>query len=562
MYDLVIRGGRVVDGTGAPARTADVAIRNGRVREVGARLARGRREIDADGLLVAPGWVDVHTHYDGNAFWDPLMSPSSSHGVTTVVTGNCGVGLAPVRRENLDWVIALMEGVEDIPGDVLSEGLPWNWESFPEYLNVLDAVPRAIDVGTQVPHSALRVFAMGEKGIDHTVRPSSDEIRLMGQLAAEAILAGALGFSTSRSSTHRTLDGRVTPTLSASEAELTGIAAAIGRTGRGVFEAVFEGDISDQLALLRRMCEVSGRPLSLSTQQRPGQPTDAYRTMLRAFERAAADGLSVRGQVAPRPVGLLMSLKGRVHPLSGSATFKALAPEQRSDVQLLRADVRARILSELTATDPDPMAQFARAFVLGDPPSWDRDVQNSIERLAAARGETQTAVAYDIVAGGGVIYVPVSNYENGTMDAIHEMLLHPLTVPGLGDGGAHCTLIADFDFPTFLLSYWARDADERHRLPIEFVVQQQCAATAELVGLTDRGRIEPGLKADINLIDFYNLNTGSPHLIDDLPTGGSRLVSPATGYVATIVAGEVAFEGGVHTGALAGELVRGAGGSL
>ncbi|WP_436772534.1 N-acyl-D-amino-acid deacylase family protein [Yinghuangia sp. YIM S09857] len=559
MHDLVIRGGTVVDGTGAPPRTADVAISGGRIREVGERLSAGRREIDASGLLVTPGWVDVHTHYDGNLLWDPLLTPSSTHGVTTVVTGNCGVGLAPVRAADLDWTIALMEGVEDIPGDVMRGGLAWDWESFPEYLDAVARVPRAIDAATQVPHAAVRVFAMGERGIDHASAPTDDEIRRMGEIAAEAVVAGALGFSTSRSVNHHASDGRLTPTLTASAAELVGIAEAVGRTGLGVFEAVFEDPVDAHFEILRRMCEVSGRPMSVTTLQRPGEPSDGYRRILRHLDAANAAGLRMRGQVAPRPVGLLMSLAGRVHPLLGSATYRALAAEGGTDLTaaLRTSDVRERILGELRASGTDPAARFAHSFELGTPPSWDADVRRSLTALAAERNTDQIEVAYDVVTGGGTIYTPVANFTDGDLSAVRDMLVHPLTVPGLGDGGAHCTMIADFDFPTFLMSYWARDVAEDQRLPVEWVVKQQCADTAALVGLTDRGTLLPGMKADVNLIDFDQLGTTSPRMARDLPSDGPRLLSAGVGYVATIVAGQLAFEDGEHTGALAGALVRG-----
>lgn len=559
MDDLVIRGGTVVDGTGSPPRTADVAVDGGRVREVGTRLPAGRREIDASGLLVTPGWVDVHTHYDGNLLWDPLLTPSSTHGVTTVVTGNCGVGLAPVRGADRDWTIALMEGVEDIPGEVMRGGLAWDWESFPEYLDAVARVPRAIDAATQVPHAAVRVYAMGERGIDHAAVPTDDEIRRMGELAAEAVDAGALGFSTSRSVNHHASDGRLTPTLTAGAAELVGIAEAVGRTGKGVFEAVFEDPVDVQFDILRRMCEVSGRPMSLTTLQRPGQPSDGYREILRRLEAADAAGLRMRGQVAPRPVGLLMSLAGRVHPLLGSATYRSVAADAGADLlrRLREPDVRERVLTELRSSGPDPVARFGHAFELGDPPRWDADVRRSLTALAAARNADRVEVAYDVVAGGGTIYTPVANFTDGDLSAVRDMLVHPLTVPGLGDGGAHCTLIADFDFPTFLLSYWARDVAEEQRLPVEWVVKRQCADTAALVGLTDRGVLAPGMKADINLIDFERLESTAPRIAKDLPSGGPRLLSQGVGYVATIVSGQVAFERGEHTGALAGALVRG-----
>jgi len=560
MDDLVVRGGTVVDGTGRAARTADVAVKDGVIRAVGPGLTRGRREIDADGLLVAPGWVDVHTHYDGNALWDPLLTPSSTHGVTTVVTGNCGVGFAPVRSADRDWTIALMEGVEDIPGSVLREGLSWSWETYPQYLDAIEGIARAIDVATQVPHAALRVYAMGERGIDHSELPTDDEIRRMGELAAEAIDAGALGVSTSRSANHRSSDGRLTPTLTATKAELLGIAAAVGERGRGVFEVVFEDtDVATNFELLRQVCAVSRRPLSLTTLQRLGQPSTTYRTILESLERASADGLEMRGQVAARPVGLLMSLQGRVHPLLGSLTYQSFRSMTAEELQvaLRREDVKGRILDELRASGDDQMARFPQAFELGDPPAWAPRAGASIASVAASLHRTAAEVAYDILADGGTIYVPVANFVDGDFSAIREMLVHPLTVPGLGDGGAHCTMIADFDFPTFLLSYWGRDAPDDQRLPVEWVIKRQCADTAALVRLADRGLLAPGKKADINLIDLERLASTSPRIVNDLPGGGGRLVSGAAGYVATIVGGAVTFEFGVHTGALVGALVRG-----
>jgi N-acyl-D-aspartate/D-glutamate deacylase len=562
MHELVIRGGTVVDGTGAPPRTADVAIDGGRIAAIGDDVGTGHRVIDADGLLVAPGWVDVHTHYDGQALWDPVLSTSAGHGVTTVVMGNCGVGFAPVHAQHRDWTIQLMEGVEDIPAAVLDQGLGWRWETFPEYLDALDAVPHAIDIATQVPHAALRVFAMGERGIDHAEVPTDDEIAEMGRIAAEAIDAGALGFSTSRSRNHHATDGTLTPSLTATETELLGIVTAIGRGGRGVLEMVFEdGDDTVHLELARRMCEAGGRPLSLTTLQRPGPHGDHRRT-LAALERANADGLRMRGQVAARPVGLLMSLGGSVHPLRPSPTFQQLARQfaGRSPddlrAELERLEVRDRIVAELRG-DADMTARFPYAYELGDPPRYDQGPDRTLAARAAARGITTAALAYDVVVAGGTIYVPVANFVDGTLDATHEMLVHPFTVPGLGDGGAHCTMIGDFDFPTFMLSYWGRDAPEAQRMPVEWVVARQAAATAELVGLGDRGRLLPGLRADVNLIELDALGSTAPRVVRDLPGNGARLVGHGTGYVATIVDGTVGHEHGEPTGAMPGALVRG-----
>jgi N-acyl-D-aspartate/D-glutamate deacylase len=559
MHDLVIRGGTVVDGSGRPARTADVAIDDGRIAEIGDDVGAARRQLDADGLLVTPGWVDIHSHYDGQSLWDPLLLSSAAHGVTTVVMGNCGVGFAPVKSEDRAWTIALMEGVEDIPAAVLDEGLSWAWESFPEYLDALEASPHAIGIAAQLPHAPLRVFAMGERGIDHDEAPTDDEIRMMGRLAAESIEAGALGFSTSRSRNHKASDGRITPTYSAGDAELLGIAEAIGRTGKGVFEINVENtDIEGELRLMRRICEVSGRPLSAALLQRGGQPSDNYRRVLDGFAEAARHGLALWGQVAPRPTGLLMSAHGRVNPLAGSMTFQAVAGRHRTDLlaELLRPELKEKILSELVG-EADLLSRFSRAFALSDPPRYDQRPSEALTERAAAAGVPAIELAYDIVASGGIVYVPISNYVDGDLRAAHEMLVHPRTVPGLSDGGAHCTMIADFDYPTFLLGYWGRDAPADLRLPVESVVKQQCADTAALVGLFDRGVLSPGKRADVNLIALSEIGSTFPTIVDDLPGGGSRLLSRGTGYVTTVVAGEIAFEGGAHNGTMAGALARG-----
>lgn len=559
MHDLVIRGGTVVDGTGGPPATADVAVRDGVIVAVGRDVGAGRRELDADGLLVAPGWVDIHSHYDGQALWDPILETSGAHGVTTVVMGNCGVGFAPVRRDHRAWTIALMEGVEDIPAAVLEEGLGWEWESFPQYLDALSSVPHAVDVAAQVPHAPLRVFAMGERGIDHAEQPTADEIALMGRLAAEAIESGAVGFSTSRSKNHRASDGRITPSYSASEAELLGIADAIGRTGKGVFEINVENsDIDAELDLMRRICQVSRRPLSAALLQRPGQPVDNYRRVLDRLSSAAADGLDIWAQVAARPTGLLMSLRGRVNPLATSPTYQQLA-KTTDDLQARLSDpaVRTRILSELDAAgEANVLTRFRLAFELENPVRYDLAPTASLAARAEAAGVTVTELAYDVLAGGRFIYVPVSNYVEGDLRAVREMLLHERTVPGLSDGGAHCTMVADFDYPTYLLSYWARDAGEEQRLPVEIVVKQQCSDTAALLGFSDRGVLAPGKRADLNLIDLEAVGSTYPTIRADLPGGGARLVGQGTGYVATILAGEITFEKGQHTGATPGQLVR------
>ncbi len=565
-HDVVIRGGFVVDGTGSPGRDADVAIDGGRITTVGTVEASGRQEVPAHGLIVAPGWVDVHTHYDGQVSWDPYLTPSSWHGVTTAVMGNCGVGFAPVKPDKHRWLIELMEGVEDIPGAVLEEGIHWGWESFPEYLDVIGGSPRAIDIGAQVPHAALRGYVMGDRGADHHEVPTAAEITRMGELAAEGIRAGALGFSTSRTVAHKSADGRHTPTLTATSDELLGIARAIGATGQGVFEVVADlVDLDAEFGLLRAMAEVSGRPLSITTLQRPGFPPDEYRRILQRMEQADAEGVSVRGQVAARPVGLIMSLDGRVNPLAPSATYQRLAglPLGERAAELGQPEVRRAILEELAAEPPGttPLERFPHTFVLGHPPRYDRSPEESLAANAARRGTTAAELAYDALladGGRGVLYVPVTNYVEGNLGAVRDMLVHPLTVPGLGDAGAHCTMICDASFPTYLLSYWGLAADPERRMPLEWVIKRQCADTAALVGLHDRGVLAPGYRADVNLIDLDALGIGVPEMRHDLPARGKRLVQRASGYRATMVAGEVVFRDGEPTGSLPGKLLRGA----
>ena len=565
-HDLVVRGGSVVDGTGAPARTADVAVTGGVVTEVGKVAGTGRRELDADGLLVTPGFVDIHCHYDGQATWDSQLAPSSWHGVTTVVMGNCGVGFAPVHDEHHQRLIELMEGVEDIPGAALHEGLSWEWSSFAEYLDAVERRPHDIDVAGQVPHGALRLHVMGERGANRE-EATPDDIAAMAELARQAVEAGALGFTTSRTLNHRTSTGDPTPTLTASRDELVGIASGLGAAGLGVLQVVTDFlDLESEMATFRAMAEQSGRPISVSLAQSPVMP-DMYRDVLRLIEQANADGIAFRAQVAARPVGILLGLQCTLQPFMTNPVFREIAglPVADQARRMQDPDFRRRVLEAAIERDKTKLGgrlidRFGNMFELGDPPDYEPDPATSIAARAAAAGVEPAALAYDLLAadeGRTFLYSPLLNYAEGNLDAVGEMLRHPHTVPGLSDGGAHVGTICDGSFPTTLLHHWGRDR-ERDRLDVPFIVERHCRATARTVGLLDRGVLAPGYKADLNLIDFDRLRTRRPEMRFDLPAGGKRLLQRAEGYVATIVSGEVVYEGGEHTGALPGRLVRGA----
>ena len=563
-YDLLIRGGSLIDGTGGPSVTADVGIVDGRIAEVG-RLGNGgavaRRVIDADGAVVAPGFVDIHTHYDGQATWDDHLQPSSGHGVTTVVMGNCGVGFAPVRPTDHAQLVELMEGVEDLPGTVLHEGLDWEWESIPEYLDALERRHHDIDLAAQVCHGPLRLYVMGQRGADR--EPASpEEIAEMGRLAAEGVRAGALGFTTSRTLNHRTSRGEPTPTLTAAREELVGIAEAIGATGQGVLQVISDfPDFDEEMTTLMEMMRSSGRPLSISLAQfRPGP---GYRRQLEEIEKANREGLQMRAQVAARAIGLMIGLEGSVNPLKGSRSYRDvehLPLHERVEV-LRQPETKARILEELAERPGGVRQPLERIFELGDPPDYEPRAENSIAARAHSGGRSPEDLLYDLLLGDGgtaLLYLPFLNYFDGNLDAAAELLSHPHTVPGLGDGGAHVGTICDASFTTTLMTYWARDRRNGTRFELPWIVNRQCRATAETVGLLDRGIVAPGYKADLNVIDFENLRNGRPEIRHDLPAGGKRLLQPATGYLHTIVSGRETYENGRATGELPGRLVRGA----
>jgi N-acyl-D-aspartate/D-glutamate deacylase len=545
-YDLVIRGGTVIDGSGAPRRTADVAFIDGIVAAVGVVDERGRREIDADGAIVTPGFVDIHTHYDGQVTWDQRLQPSSTQGVTTALIGNCGMGFAPVRPSDHDALIELMEGVEDLPGPVLHEGLPWTWQSFEEYLEAIESMPHDIDVATQVTHDPLRLFVMGQRGADREPATGED-IAEMGRLAAAGIQAGALGFSTSRTEWHKTSRGEQTPSVRAELNELVGIAKAVGKTGTGVFQVVSDlKGFDHEIEVMYEMMRVSGRPLSLSVMQH--EAGDGWRDTFTAIERANAEGLQMTAVVAPRAIGVLVDFNGTYNPFVLSRLF-------RSSPNLHAPDVRGRILAEV-AERGGLRAPLDQIFELGDPPQYEPPPSDSVAAIAQREGRDPAEVLYDIMLTGPA-YMPVFNYQSGNLDVVHEMLSHPNAIPGLSDGGAHVSTICDASFSTTLLTHWGRDR-ANGRFDVEWLVQRQCRDTARMVGLNDRGVLAAGFKADVNIIDFENLTARSPHLVSDLPAGGQRVLQGADGYLHTIVSGIEVYANGEATGALPGRLVRGA----
>jgi N-acyl-D-aspartate/D-glutamate deacylase len=566
-YDLVVRGGTVVDGTGAAPFESDVGVKDGRIAAIGRISGAGADEIDARGQVVAPGFVDVHTHYDGQATWDGRMQPSSWHGVTTVVMGNCGVGFAPCRPDDHDRLIRLMEGVEDIPFPVLADGLPWTWESYPEYLESLARRSFDVDVGSQLPHAALRVYVMGQRGVDREPATEAD-IHAMAAIARRAMEAGAIGFGTSRTLNHRSSDGSPIATLTAGEDELTGIALGMAATGKGVLQVVSDfNDPAEEFAMLRRVVERSGRPLSFSLLQSPRDP-DQWRFMLEQMSAAKAAGLAIRAQVATRPVGVLFGLELTANPFSSHPSYRAIRDKPLSErVALLRdPEFRARLLAEEAENARAPGLSPARAWdriypMGGDNPDYEPTPDHSIAALAGARGADPYEVALDHMltdGGRGMLYLPLLNYARNTLDPAYEMLQHDCVVPGLSDGGAHVGMICDGSFPTTNLVHWTRDRSRGPRLPLEKMVKAQCRDTAELVGLYDRGLLSPGYRADLNVIDYDHLTLESPQVAYDLPTGGRRLIQRARGYTATVVAGEVTYRDGEPTGALPGRLLRGA----
>ena len=577
-HDLVIRNASVVDGTGAPARIADVAVSDGVITEVGPRLSgTGTREIDADGLTVTPGFVDIHTHFDGQATWDPILAPSSIHGVTSIVMGNCGVGFAPARPtpEQHAWLIGMLEGVEDIPGTALAEGLAWDWETFPDYMNALDRREYAIDVAAQVAHAPLRAYVMGERGADPLEAPTVDELARMAMMVREGMQAGALGFTTSRTYVHRTKAGAPLGTRFSSADELLALVSAMAETGSGVVQLISDAYLSadtdfavEEMKLMEAMARATGRPLSMTVQQ-PEPLPDRWREVGAWVDTGVAQGLPLSTQVAVRPIGVLQGLTATVNPLLPCPSFVEIAGRPLNEIVLALRDPerKARIVAEhavalarIEGMAGEMFGGFHKLYPMENPVNYEPAPEDSVAARAAAQGRGVVEFVIDLLTeddGNRLLYMPLFNFAHGNLDDVREMLLRKNAVIGLSDAGAHCGAISYGSATTTALALWSKDRTRGEKLPLEFMVNHITQRTAHHVGLLDRGVIAPGYKADINVIDMSVLGTPPPRIVHDLPAGGRRLMQTATGYRYTIKNGIVSFVDGEHTGALNGSLIRG-----
>ena len=563
MYDLIIRNGTVIDGTGADRKAADIAIANGRIMKVGEVLEHAENEIDAKGKLVTPGWVDIHTHYDGQATWDPILAPSSWHGVTTVVMGNCGVGFAPVKPNDREFLIELMEGVEDIPGAALSEGINWQWESFPEYLDALESFPRAIDVATQVPHGAIRAYVMGER-CNTDYAPTEDEVAQMAELVREGVAAGALGFSSSKTLLHKDIKGEYMPGTFSGHDEMLALGLGMKGLNNSVFELVSDhlGD-DEEWAWVTEFQKQTGLTVTLIATTAPAYENGK---MYKLAEQARTEGREIRPQAAGRPTGVLHGLQSSFHAFVGHPTWReSLAELNHEDLltQLRDPAIKAQLLSEESVIQGGLMQDLPRlmgqVFPLGDVPNYEPLPEDSIAGIAKARGQDVMEVMYDLLVdndGKELFYQPLGGYQGFSLEGQKKLLEHPNVLFGLSDGGAHCGVIADAGMPTFIMTHWGRDRTRGDLMSLEFIVESLTSKTAKAFGMFDRGEITEGKIADINIIDFDALQLHRPEAVFDLPAGGRRLVQRADGYDMTIKAGEVIFKAGEHTGALPGKLVR------
>jgi len=564
MFDLIIKNGSIYDGKGSKPYQADIAISNEKIVEIGDIKSEGKKVIDAEGKIVTPGFVDIHTHYDGQVTWDPYLRPSTYHGVTTVVMGNCGVGFSPCKPDQRNWLIGLMEGVEDIPGTALHEGIDWEWESFPEYLDALEKKPLAIDVGTQIPHGAVRAYVMGERGINHE-EASQEEIDRMKEIVQEAIKAGAYGFSTSRTEKHNDVNGNLTPSITAHKNELVEIAKSLGEINQGVLQGISDFyDFDSEFDIFKAMSKESGRPISITVEQQDARP-EWWEQLLDGIEAAQSEGINMYGQVPPRATGILMGLTATLNPFRFHPAYMEIADlalEERVEI-MSNDEFKEKLLND-NAVSINPLVDeivnaYAKMFKLGEPANYEPDPEMSFESLANSSNMTAQEIAYDAMLekdGRALIYHPLFNYQTGDLSLVEKMLKHPYTISGLGDAGAHCGAISDASFPTTLVQHWSRDRTRGSKLPLETVIKMQTSETANLLGIKDRGVLAKGYKADINIIDYEGLTLHEPEIINDLPAGGRRLVQKASGYDYTIVSGEVAFIKGEATGALNGRLIR------
>src|SRR4051794_8178387 len=560
---LVIRNGTIVDGSGGDPYEADLAVVDGKIAAIGEGIGKGSEEIDARGKLVAPGFVDVHTHYDAQVTWSDRLAPSSWNGATTVLFGNCGVGFAPCHEDQHDMLINLMEGVEDIPEVVLSEGLPWNWHSFPDFLDAIAARRYDADVAAQVPHAALRVYVMGERGANREPATEEDR-RRMAELTAEGLRAGALGFSTSRTLNHKSADGKHIPTLRAEEAELTAIAHAMRDTGIGWMQIVSDfQDQAGEIGLFRRMAKESRRPITISLLQQDGRP-DGWRELMAEIDEANEEGLRITAQVRSRPTSVLLGFELSQNPFMGRPSYKAIAhrPFPERLAILRQPEFRARVLGEAFegSKRAKRVERWDRMYPLGDPPDYEPKPEHSIAARAAREGRTPEEVAYDLLLerdGREMLYLPVTNYAGGNLDVVREMIAAPNSLLGLGDGGAHVGIMCDATATSYTLTHWTRDRGRGALFPVSFAIKRLTADNAHAIGLTDRGLLKPGLKAELNIIDYDAMRLRAPEIVYDLPAGGKRLVQRTDGFDATIVSGAVVYRHGEATGALPGRLVRG-----
>ena len=562
-FDIIIRNGSIIDGTGRDSYKADIAILGDKIVDIGVIKGASKKEINAKNLIITPGFIDIHTHYDGQAVWDNYLKPSSLHGVTTVIMGNCGVGFAPCKKDDREKLVELMEGVEDIPSPVMHEGLNWDWETFPEYLDALDKNNRDIDVCALIPHAALRVFVMGKRAINHE-RATEEDMIQMRKISADAIRSGAFGFSTSRTISHKSCDGEFTPTLRAHESELMAIAKGLKDANGGFMEIVSdwnEPSPEEEFAVLRKIAKSTNIPIVFTCNQRHDR-TEYWKDLMRLAREAKNDNLSIRPVVAPRPIGILLGLNGSQNPFSGTPTYKKIAHlSLKERVNIMKGEkIRNSILDEDPIKDSKfPLINrisYKQMYEFGTEANYAPDKNESLAIRSIKEKITAQELAYNILIkdeGKAFIYSPLVNFASNNLDACEAMLIDKNAIMGLGDGGAHVGFILDAGFPTWLIDYWC---NKKNKFSKEETIRRLTTDTAMAAGLHDRGKIKKGFKADINILDWKNVGAGHPYIVNDLPAGGKRLMQETTGFEYTIVSGNIIYIKGKPTGNLPGTLVR------